>query len=383
MNSSTSLKCSDPTHGLDIVAICVRLSCLQTIRLCCSKCLIRQHVKCSTENNILFLEDLKNENYSEILKISPLDKIIDIETFVPVKNSSQDQCEEVSKLETSLNDKIQRITNKIETALYTKKNEVIDSLNHSAKKSQSVFDNILLLREIFCELNQDQVKINETCQSILKSLLSQDNVSTGKIDIATKGKQIEQKFSQIEERLYNLIKEVLNFSISISTPPVFTKTYCSRNIEFTEMPLRIKKTKNSNSTNDAIISEVLKGEISFSVQCSGINKPNGDWIQLGIIPDDKKHLFEAFSGEYPSHKNLSISSGNYFNGKNHFYGMKHEKGNAIDFNKEILNFEFSESRMEFIVYNDKMRYSGTMKEDVKYRFFVMLFEVGNEVEFRI
>ena len=202
------------------------------------------------------------------------------------------------------------------------------------------------------------------------------------INLVKIAQKTESHLISLEEKIINLIDdEMKNDLLMITNSSIkFNQSMCSKHLQLNINSQKISKKSNSGTTNDAGFTDILNGSVKFSVKCSGIKKPNGDWIQFGLIADEKNSKFESFSSEYTNTTNYSISSGNYFNGKNHHYGLTHERGTVIDFCKEIIDITYNELESTFTVENEKIKYSSKVKKDVKYRFFAMLYEIGNELE---
>ena len=69
--NAVNLKCTNDGHNLDVIGLCFSPQCTQESKLCCGKCFTGSHLKCLSDNSIMIIEDLINENYDDIIKITP------------------------------------------------------------------------------------------------------------------------------------------------------------------------------------------------------------------------------------------------------------------------------------------------------------------------
>ena len=115
--NAVNLKCTNDGHNLDVIGLCFSPQCTQESKLCCGKCFTGSHLKCLSDNSIMIIEDLINENYDDIIKITPFNLIQYPPNFKEELKNNIKPTESYKTFATSLDEKFELLIQKFSEKL--------------------------------------------------------------------------------------------------------------------------------------------------------------------------------------------------------------------------------------------------------------------------
>jgi hypothetical protein len=410
-NSSTNeirkIKCKNDNHKSSVVAICLNRGECKKSPLACCKCLLQFHSKC--EHNLLFLEDLVENNLESILSIQ---KFREFTYFVKELEHFRLTDENFSNLE-KINSELENetfyneINNKINSFLdiiITKINDLKESLNLTVSESLRSFQEFNINKE---KILLNSMKLNELKK--LLELVSNDPSSEDKItnfidnyelyinsEVAEFSKKLniyQQHFKKgsLMKKLdqnFSELKTFMDQKFSISSlldsykSFTFSNERKAKSIELSEN--KTKATKVSEIGYHGLCADMIlnsnSGIVKWQFLLLGLEAcrehSENQWVNFGIVEEKYANSNEIF----PYDKSYGYST---FNQNYKMTSVAGKLENPL--NNTKIYCIFDPTRKTFEMYDEKRRFIAEnidLDMSVNYFPFAILYGVGNAIQLK-